>query len=54
MDNMHVVKETTLTVEKKPLTIPSLGSITLQTSTKLKKSLENMLNSCEIQTGFRS
>ena len=54
MDNMHVVKETTLTVEKKPLIIPSLGSITLQTSAKLKKSLEKILNSCEIQAGFRS
>ena len=35
MDNIHVVKETTLTVEKKPLVpvIPYLGSISLQTRT---------------------
>ena len=32
MNNIHVVKETTLTVEK------NLGSISLQTRTKLKKS----------------
>ena len=43
MDNIHVVKETTLTVEKKPLVLvlPYLGSISLQTRTKLKKSLKN-------------
>ena len=36
MDNMHVVKETTLTVEKKPLVLvlTYLGSIFLQTGTK--------------------
>ena len=41
MDNIHVVKETTLTVEKKPsvLKLRYLGSTSLQTRTKLKKSL---------------
>ena len=36
MDNIHVVKETTLTVEKKPLVLvlTYLGSIFLQTGTK--------------------
>ena len=40
MNNMHVVKETTLTVKKKPLVLVLLylGSISLQTMTKLKKS----------------
>ena len=40
MDNIHIVKETTLTVEKKPLVLffPFIGSIPLQTRTKLKKS----------------
>ena len=35
MDNIHVVKETTVTVEKKPLVLvlPDLGSISLQTRT---------------------
>ena len=42
MKCMHVVKETTLTVEKKSLVLvlPYLGSISLQTRTKLKKSLK--------------
>ena len=49
MDNTHVVKETTLTLEKKPfaLVIPYLGSISLQTRIKLKKSLKNILNCCK-------
>ena len=40
MDNIHVVKETNLTVEKKSLVLvlPYLGSISIQTRTKLKKS----------------
>ena len=48
MDNIHVVKETTLTVEKKPLflVLSYLGSIFLQTRTKLKKSLKNILSCC--------
>ena len=51
MDNIHVVKETTLTVEKKPLVLvlPYLGSISLQTRTKLKKSMKNILNCCKLQ-----
>ena len=50
MDNIHVVKETTLTVEKKPLVLvlPYLGSISLQTRTKLKKSLKCILNCCKL------
>ena len=48
MDKIHVVKETTLTVEKKPhvLVLPYLDSISLQTRTKLKKSLKRILNCC--------
>ena len=51
MNNIHVVKETTLTVEKKPLVLvlPYFGSISLQTTTKLKKSLKNILNCCKLQ-----
>ena len=46
MDNMHVVKETTLTFEKKPhaLVVPYLGLISLQTRTKLKKPLKKLFN----------
>ena len=49
MDNIHVVKETTLTVEKKPLVLVLLylGSISLQTTTKLKKSLKNIRVNCK-------
>ena len=56
MDNIHVVKETTLTVEKKPLVLflPYLGSIFLQTRTKLKKSLKNILNCCKLQIVFKN
>ena len=56
MDNIHVVKETTLTVEKKPLVLvlPYLGSISLQTRTKLKKSLKSILNCCKLQIVFKN
>ena len=51
MGNIYVVKETTLTIEKKSLVLvlPCLGSISLQTRTKLKKSLKNILNCCKLQ-----
>ena len=54
MDNIHVVKETTLTVEKKPLALvlSYLGSISLQTRTKLKKSF--FLNCCKLQIVFKN
>ena len=50
MDNVHVVKETTLTVEKKPLVLvlPYLGSISLEFRTKLKKLLKSILNCCKL------
>ena len=56
MDNIHVVKETTLTIEKKPLVLvlPYLGPISLQTRTKLKKSLKNILNYCKLQIVFKN
>ena len=56
MDNIHVVKETTLTVEKKPLVLvlPCLDSISLQTRTKLKNSLKNILNCCTLQIVFKN
>ena len=48
---MHVEKETTVTVEKKPLVLvlPYLGSISLKTRTKLKKSLKNILKCLRIR-----
>ena len=51
MDNIRVVKETTLTVEKKSLVLvlPYLSFyLLLETRTKLKKSLRNILNCCLI------
>ena len=54
MGNIHVVKETTLTVGKKHLVLvlPYFGSISLQFRTKLNKSLKNILNCCELQIGL--
>ena len=51
MDNIYAVKGTTLTVEKKPLflVLPYLGSIFLETRTKLKKSLKNILSCFKLQ-----
>ena len=55
MDNIHVVKEITLAVEKKPLFLVFLYlSISLQTRTKLKKSLKNILNCCKLQIVFKN
>ena len=56
MDNIHVVKETFLTVEKKPFVVilPYLGSISLQTRIKLKKSLKNILNCYKLQIVFKN
>ena len=46
-------KETTLKVEMKHLVLvlPYLDSISLQTNTKLKKSLKHIDNYCKIQLG---
>ena len=54
LDNIHAVKETTLTIEKKPLVLvlSYLGSISLQIRTKLKKSLKNIFNCCKLQIVF--
>ena len=54
MDNLHVVKETTLTVEKKPfeLVLPYLVLISLETRTKLKKSLKNIFYCSKMRIVF--
>ena len=56
MDNTNVVKETTLTVERKPrvLVLPYFCSISLQTRTNLKKSLKNIFNCCKLQLVFKN
>ena len=45
MDNIRNIKDTSLTVEQKPLflVLPYFGSVSLRTSAKLKKSLKNSL-----------
>ena len=56
MDNMQVVKETTLTVAMRPLVpvLPYLSSISLQIMNKLKKSLKNILICCKLQIVFKN
>ena len=56
MDNMHMVKETTLTVEKNcyALVFPNLGSVSFQTRAKLKKYLKCILNCCNLQIVFKN
>ena len=56
MNNIRVLKETTLTAEKKTvaLVFPYLGSISLQTRTKLNKSVKNILNCCKLQIVFKN
>ena len=51
MDNIHIVKENSLTVEKKHLilVLSYLGSISLQTRTKVRNLLKNILNCCKLQ-----
>ena len=56
MINILVVTETTLTVEKKPLNLVLswLGLIMfIETRTKLKKSLKNIMNCCKLLIVFK-
>ena len=54
MDNIHVLKEATLTVEKKScaLFLPYLGLISLLVRTKFKKPLTNIPHCCNLQVVF--
>ena len=56
MDIIHVVKESVLTVKKKPLVLVllHLGLISSQRTTKLKKLLKNILNCCKLQTIYKN
>ena len=53
---MLIKRPQLLTVEKKTLllSLPYLREISLQTRTKLRKSLKGLLNSCKIQIAFKS
>ena len=55
--NKLVIKHPQVTtVEKKTLvlSLPYLGDVSLQTTTKLRKSFKSILNCCKLQTVFKS
>ena len=56
LNRIHILKDKVPTVEKKPLqlVLPYLGSISLQTRTKLQKSIKGVLNCCKLQVIFKS
>ena len=56
LDNKHSILEKVITVPKKPLllVLPYLGSLWLQTRTKLRKPLKGILNCCKLQIVFES
>ena len=56
LDNKYRVREKVITVPKKTLFLvfPYLGPLSLQTRTKLKKSLKGILNCCKLQIVFKS
>ena len=55
-DNKYRVREKVITVSKKTLflVLPYLGPLSLQTRTKLKKSLKGILNCCKLHIAFKS
>ena len=56
LDRIYSLKEKVPTVKKKPLrlVLPYLGNISLQTRTKLQKSIKGVLNCCKLQVIFKS
>ena len=56
LDNKYRVREKVITVPKKTLflVLPYLGPLSLQTRTKLRKSLKGILNCCKLQVVFKS
>ena len=55
LDNKDRIQEKVLTVPKKPLfsVLTYLGPLSLQTRTKLRKSLRGILNCCKLQIVFK-
>ena len=55
LNNVHLVKENVLTVEKKRLllVLPYLGIISLQTRTKLQQALKVVSNCCKLDIVFK-
>ena len=55
LDNKHRIQEKVITVPKKPfLALPYPAPLSLQTRTKLIKSLIGILNCCKLQIVFKS
>ena len=56
LDNKYRVREKVITVPKKTLflVLPYLGPLSLQTRTKLRKSLKGIFNCCKLQIVFKS
>ena len=56
LNRIHIIKEKVPTVEKKPLrlVLPYFVTISLQTRTKLQKSIKEVLNWCKLQVIFKS
>ena len=56
LDNKYRMQEKVITVPKKTLflVLPYLGPLSLQTRTKLRKSLKGILNCCKLQIVFKS
>ena len=56
LNRIHIFKEKVSTIERKLLRlfVPYLGSISLQTRTKLQKFIKGILNCCELQVIFKS
>ena len=56
LDNKYRIQEKVTTVPKKTLSLvlPYLGPLSLQTRTKLRKSLKGVLNCCKLQIVFKS
>ena len=56
LNRIHILKEKVLTVEKKPLrlVLPYLGTISLETKTKLQIFIKGILNCCKLQVVFKN
>ena len=56
INSTHILKQKVPTVEKNPprLVLPYLGTISLQTRTKLQTSIKGVLKCCKLQLIFKS
>ena len=56
LNRIHILKEKVLTVKNRPpeLVLSYLATISLQTRTKLQKSIKGILNCCKLHAIFKS